>query len=116
MKTRMHLKSLLAQAGEKETEQLELFALLILGVVESIGSGRLTVSDAVRMVFNAENCKHVRGGFRDKTADKIMSHAVQLPDLFEVLPAEETHRQLRHELETIRTLCLKLLEKKRRAA
>jgi hypothetical protein len=38
-----------------------------------------------------------------------MSHGVQLPDLFESLPAEEARREFYRELEIIRTLSLKLL-------
>jgi hypothetical protein len=39
-----------------------------------------------------------------------MSRGVQLPDLFDVLPTEEAHRELQRELVTMRSLCLKLLE------
>jgi hypothetical protein len=42
-----------------------------------------------------------------------MSHGVQLPDLFDCLPAEEAQREFFHELETIRSLSLQLLEKGR---
>ena len=42
-----------------------------------------------------------------------MSHGVQLPDLFDCLPTEEAQREFLHELEMIRSLCLKLLEKGR---
>ena len=37
--------------------------------------------------------------------DKVMSHGVQLPDLFEALPADEAHRQFQRELGTMRALC-----------
>jgi hypothetical protein len=42
-----------------------------------------------------------------------MSHGVQLPDLFDCLPADEAQREFFHELETIRSLCLTILEKGR---
>ena len=42
-----------------------------------------------------------------------MSHGVQLPDLYDSLPTEEAQREFLHELEIIRSLCLKLLEKGR---
>ena len=45
-----------------------------------------------------------------------MSHGVQLPDLFAILPPEEAHREFHRELATMRTLCLKLLEGKRSVA
>lgn len=112
----MHLESLLAEAGAKESQQLALFAILNLGVIESVASGTMTASDAVRLIYHAENCRHVRDHFPAKIADRIMSHGVQLPDLVDALPAEEAHRELRRELETMRSLCLKILEKKKRAA
>lgn len=46
---------------------------------------------------------------RDKTADAVMSHGVQLPDLFEALPPAEAQRAFQRELATMRALCLKLL-------
>jgi hypothetical protein len=49
---------------------------------------------------------------RDKTADAIMSHGVQLPDVFDVLSREEAHREFQRELATMRDLCLKLLAEK----
>jgi hypothetical protein len=45
-----------------------------------------------------------------------MSHGAQLADLFDVLPADEVHREFRHELSAMRALCLKLLEAQRSAA
>ena len=45
-----------------------------------------------------------------------MSHGVQLPDLFAVLPPEEAYREFQRELATIRSLCLKLLEAQRLVA
>ena len=47
-----------------------------------------------------------------RTADAIMSHGVQLPDVFEVLPREEAQRECQRELATTRVLCLKLLAEK----
>jgi hypothetical protein len=43
-----------------------------------------------------------------------MSHGVQLPDLFDILTAEEAHRQFQHELEIMRRLSLELLEASRK--
>jgi hypothetical protein len=42
-----------------------------------------------------------------------MSHGIQLTDLFDSLPAEEAQREYLHELEMMRSLCLKLLENAR---
>ena len=87
-----------------------------LGIVESLANGLISAADALRVFFHADNCLFVRNHLRDKLADKIMSHGVQLPDLFTVLPAEEAHREFQRELATIRALCLKLLEAKRLVA
>jgi hypothetical protein len=112
----LHLSTLLTDAGETSTHPLALFALLNLGVIESLANGLLSATDALRRFFNADNCLFVRKRLRDKTADKIMSHGVQLPDLFDILPAEEAHRQFQRELAAMRSLCLKLLEERRLVA
>ena len=95
------------------TQQLELFALVSLGLVQSLASGILTPTDAIHRFYHADNCLYVQKHFRNKEANAIMSRGVQLPDLFESLPAEEAQREFYHELERIRSLCLKLLEKGR---
>ncbi|MBI1925269.1 hypothetical protein HYR99_13590 [Candidatus Poribacteria bacterium] len=74
------------------------------------------MTDALRLFFHAENCLFVRKHLKEKIADPIMSHGVQLPDLFDALPAEEAQREFQRELKTIHALCLKLLEDKRIAA
>jgi len=53
---------------------------------------------------------------KEKIADQIMSHGVQLPDLFDALPAEEAQREFQREVTTMHSLCLKLLEDKQIAA
>ena len=104
---------ILSEGSSSPTEQLELFALLNLGLVESLASGVLSATEAIQRFYHADNCFYVRKHLRNKEADAIMSHGVQLPDLFESLPAEAAQRQFYHELEAIRSLCLKLLEKER---
>lgn len=103
----------LSEASSSPTEQLEYFALLNLGLVESLASGVLSATEAIQRFYHADNCLYVRKHLRSKEANAIMSHGVQLPDLFEFLPAEEAQREFYHELEGIRSLCLKLLEKER---
>ena len=71
----------------------------------------MSPSDALHRFYHAENCLYVRKHLRNRDANAIMSHGVQLPDLFESLEAEEAQREFLHELEKIRSLCLKLLEK-----
>lgn len=104
---------ILSEGGSSPTEQLELFAVLNLGLVESLASGVLSPTEAIQRFYHADNCLYVRKHLRNKEADAIMSHGVQLPDLFESLPVEEAQRQFYHELEAIRSLCLKLLERER---
>jgi hypothetical protein len=116
MHNSMSLKTLLAASGETRAQQLVLLALLTLGMLESLANGLLSATDALRVFFHTENCLFVRKHLRDKLADAIMSHGVQLPDLFEVLPPEEAHREFQRELATIRSLCLKLLEGQRLVA
>ena len=112
MNDSMELKTLLA-AGETTSPQSKaLFALLNLGIVESLANGLVSAAEVPRLFYHADNCLFVRKRLRDKTADEIMSRGVQLPDLFEALPADEAQRAFQHELASMRALCLKLLERK----
>src|SRR5437899_1521802 len=110
------LSALLSGTARKPAEELALFALVTLGFIESLAHGLMSASDAVRCFFHADNCLWIRKRFRKSLADQIMSHGVQLPDLFEALSAEEAHREFQRELAAMRTLCLKLLEERTRAA
>jgi hypothetical protein len=116
MNNSMSLRSLLAASGGTPAQQLALFALLNLGIIEALANGLLSATNALRVFFHTENCLFVRKQLRDKTADAIMSHGVQLPDLFDVLPREEAHREFQRELATMRALCLKLLEEQQLVA
>ncbi len=116
MKTNLELKSFLAEAGGNAERQITLFAFVNLGIIESLANGLIGASDAVRFFFNAENCLFVRKHFKDKTPDKIMGHGVQLPDLFDALPAEEAGREFLHELAIMKDLCLKLIEREKLVA
>lgn len=110
------LKTLLSETGQAPERQLDLFALVSLGILESMSNGLMSTTDAVRLFFNAENCLFVRKSLGEKLADEVMSHGVQLPDLLEALPTDEANREFHRELATIRSLCLKLLEERRLAA
>ncbi|MCP4629285.1 MAG: hypothetical protein GY850_38140 [bacterium] len=103
----------LSDASLDRTEQLEHFALLNLGMVESLVSGVLSAKDAIQRFYYADNCLYVRKHLRNNQANAIMSRGVQLPDIFDCLPTEEAQREFLYELEMIRSLCLKLLEKGR---
>ena len=95
----------------KPTQRLELFALLNLGIAQSLASGVISATESIQRFYHADNCLYVRKHLRSKQANAIMSHGVQLPDLFDCLPPEEAQREFFHELEKIRSLCLELLEK-----
>jgi hypothetical protein len=116
MKNRIDLKALLGGSGKSRSEQVALFALLNLGIVESLTNGLLSAADTLEVFFHAENCLFVRKELRVKLADQIMSHGVQLPDLFDALPPGEAQREFHRELAKIRGLCLRLLGQKRTAA
>ncbi len=110
------LQMLLSNSDRTLDQKLALFAWLNLGLVESLANGLMTATDAVRILFNAKNSLFVRRDLTDHTAEAIMSHGVQLADLFDALPAEEAQREFQRELATIRSLCLSILEEKRLAA
>ena len=111
MRQHHSFRIVLSEAGSDTTDQLELFSLLNLGLIQSLTSGVLSPSDALHRFYHAENCLYVRKHLRNRDANAIMSRGVQLPDLFESLEAEEAQREFLHELEKIRSLYLKLLEK-----
>ncbi len=113
MKQRHPSRMLLSKVPGDPTQQVELFALVNLGLVQSLASGLLSPADAVKRFYHADNCLYVHKHLRRREANTIMSRGVQLPDLFECLSAEEARREFYRELETMRALCLKLLGEKR---
>lgn len=115
MKQRIDLHTLLSQTTDRD-QQIASFALLSLGVIESLVGGAMTASRAVELFFHADNCLFVGKQLRQKVAGEIMSRGVQLPDIFDALSAEEAQQELQRELTTMRLLCLKLLEDKQLAA
>lgn len=109
-------KTIFADVEKKPEQQLTLFALLNLGILDSLASGTISADDALQTFFHADNCFFVRRTLRNQSADAIMSHGVQLPDLFEVLPPKEAQREFQREIALMRSLCKTLLEEKRLAA
>lgn len=109
MTSSIHLQSLLSQADDHQ-QQSASFALLCLGIVESLNRGAVGANEAVRLFFSAENCLYVRNHLHDQGADELMSRGVQLPDLFDALPAEDAQRGFQRELNEMHALCLRLLE------
>lgn len=115
MNDEMRLDSILNAPGP-EGRPPALFALLALGLIESLANGLVTATDAVRFFFHADNCLFVRKRLKVKAADEVMSRGAQLPDLFDALSAEEAHREFQRELAAMRSLCLKLIEGRRLVA
>ena len=113
----MELESLLSGTnGGSSSSPTAIFALLNLGLIESLANGMVSPDEAIRLLYNAENCLFVGKHLRQKIAAEIMSRGTQLPDLFAALPADEALREFQHELATIRSLCLRLLDKNMLAA
>jgi hypothetical protein len=111
----IRLEDLLSHAGGS-SQRASSFALLRLGLVESLASGALSPTAAVRYFFYADNCLYVRGHLKKKAADELMSRGVQLPDLFEALSPEQSQIEFQRELAAMRSLCLKLLASRQAAA
>lgn len=103
--SRINLSEIVGDPNQK----LRFFALLNLGIIQSLAGGAMSAAEAIQLFYNAENCLYVRNHFRNKMANAIMSRGVQLPDLFDALSNREASREFFHELETIRSLCMNLL-------
>lgn len=116
MNKRIDLAALLEGTGKTRPEQVALFALINLGIVESLSNGLISAAESLQLFFHADNCLFVRKKLRVRVADQIMSHGVQLADLFDVLPADRAQREFNRELAKLRNLCLGLLGQKRSAA
>lgn len=112
----MNLQSVLGAAADDPGRQAELFALLTLGILESLENGVLGPGDAVGVFFNAPNCRFVRERLPGKAADEVMGRGVQLPDVLEAFGPEEAQRELEREIAEIRRLCLGILEEQRLVA
>jgi hypothetical protein len=112
MNNPIDLKTLFSEAERTPDQELSLFGLVTLGILESLSSGLVSASEALDIFFNADNCLFVRQQLRERAADEIMSHGVQLSDLFDVLPMAEAQREFQRELTIMRALCLELLEEK----
>lgn len=115
MKNNLDLEVLLSQQSDQR-QQVTSFALICLGTVELLASGAIGATDSIRLLFHAENCQFVRRSLADEMADEIMSRGVQLPDLFEALPAEQAQQEFQRELAAMHDLCLKLIGDEQMAA
>lgn len=109
MTTRIELKTILSNSSPHPDQQKSAFALMNLGIIDSLENGSMSVDDAVNVFFHADNCLYVHRYLQDADAEQLMSHGVQLSDLFIVLPAQEAQQEFQRELSTMRGLCLALL-------
>lgn len=67
------IRMVLSEASGSLTQQLELFALLNLGLVQSLASGTLSVTEAIERFYHADNCLYVRQHLRNREANAIMA-------------------------------------------
>lgn len=93
-----------------------MFALINLGMIDSLTAGMLSAANAIEVFYHADNCLCVRKHLRSRECDEIMSRGVQLADLFDIVPADQAQREFHRELTKFRTACLKLMEHKRQVA
>jgi hypothetical protein len=114
--TPIRLKALSDNAVDSGPDPLTLFALINLGVIESLANGSISPTDSIRLLYNADNCLHVNKTLKNRAANDVMGRGVQLADLFDGLPPDEAHRQFVHELSVMRALCVKLMERDRLVA
>jgi hypothetical protein len=110
------LSEMIPVSGRTSDRDLALFSFINMGLIDAMMNGVMSAEGAAQIFYNADNRIYVKEKFKEKIADKIMSHGVQLPDVFDALPAGEAHREFLRELATIRNLCLKLLEDHRLVA
>lgn len=115
MKYAIELSSLLSSETGTISRQLESFALLSLGVIESLLNGSFKPEKSIRFFFHAQNCSFIRK-LKSKHADEIMGRGVQLADLFDALPPAEAQREFERELGVMRGLCVRLLKKRQLVA
>lgn len=116
MEQRIELDSLFSTMKPDRGNLLRFFALINLGLIESLANGSMSATESVARFYFADNCLFVRKILKDKTADRVMSHGVQLPDLFDSLAVEEAQRAFLHELAIMRKLCLQLMDSQRQVA
>jgi hypothetical protein len=105
----LKLELMLGGRSTTDRQALVAFAVLNLGIIESLRTGTINPDEAVSRFYNAANCLYVRRKLKNSGCDEIMSRGVQLPDLFVVLSPSVARRQFAIELNTLGKLSLKLL-------
>jgi len=112
----MKLQEILTHEKFSREHNLGVFALLVLGILDSLVYGQIDTTDAIRLFFHVDNALYVRRYLKSKAAEEIMSRGVQLDDIFEILPPAESNRQFQLEVARMRTVCQKLINRKRLVA
>ena len=103
----IELRAILARLDQ--SQRLAVFAVINLGVMQSVGAKAMSPDQATERFFHVSNCLYVKRSLKNKLADEVMSRGVQLADLFDSLPSPQARVELSKELVCMHDLCLKLL-------
>lgn len=109
----LSLEDILSTTGVAAGLRREVFAFVVLGVLDSLEKGLLSPDDASRTFFTFDNCQFVKTCLESAAAESIMGRGVQLADLFEALPEPEARRGFAAEINSIREECFRILERER---
>lgn len=112
LENQINLNEMLSASSNTIVQRRSIFALLALGIIDSLDNGTISATDAIERFFHADNCLFVRAALYERSAETLMSHGVQLPDLFMVLPPQDAQREFQRELFKMRSLCYTMLEEK----
>jgi hypothetical protein len=96
-------------AGQKEP--LALFAVLSLGIIDSLTVGAVSPTRAAKQFFTSKNSQFVKTKLGEKNAVEVMGRGLQLLALCDAIPAEEAHREFQRELRRMKALCHALLDR-----
>lgn len=112
----LSFEAIVSQSGRSKAQRLETFAVLNLGILESLASGAVAADEATERFYNAANCLFVRRRLKDSVCDDVMSRGVQLADVVEILPAGKAQREFAREIGEMRRLCLSIMARTARRA
>lgn len=115
-KSQINLRTMIPSPGTDLSGARAAFALIALGVIETIELGLLDTESAIPFFFHADNALFVRKEMRDKLAADVIGRGLQLSDLFTVLEPADANRALREQLAAMRAACRSLLGKAKLAA
>lgn len=110
------LERMLANASMRTEERREVFALIVLGLLDSLEGRVLTTADVSALFFNVGNSRFVASTLGCIDAEEVMARGCQLADLFDAIDPDEARAELATEVAAIRTLCLAMLGTERLVA